>query len=327
MTHSLAANMMLAGSLLAETDGGFWLPPALSTTAGAVDQLFYFILGVSAFFFALIVVLMVLFVVLYRRRPGDPAGEAPSHSTALEVFWTVIPLVIVIYIFYEGFVGYMAMRHVPRNAYDILVRAQKWKWIFSYENGHEDSDLHVPVNEAVRLTMTSEDVIHSLFIPTFRLKMDVVPGRYTTTWFRAVRPGTYDLYCAEYCGTGHSDMLAKVVVHEPGQFAKWLQEEGDLLKKLPPAEAGQRLVALRCASCHTIDGNPGIGPTLKGIWGQTHQFSNASPTVVDENYVRESILEPAAKVRQGYTGVMPTFKGILSDQQITAVIEYIKTLK
>jgi len=276
MIHLLATiGLLLPRVAAGESDGSFWLPPARSTTAGMVDQLFYFILGVSAFFFLLIVTLMVLFVVLYRRRPGDPAGHAPSHSMPLEVLWTLIPLGIVIYIFYQGFVGYMEMRFTPRNAYYIMVRAQKWKWIFVYENGHEDPDLHVPVNESVRLTMTSEDVIHSLFIPTFRLKMDVVPGRYTTTWFRAVRPGIYDLYCAEYCGTGHSDMLAKVVVHEPGQFAKWLQEEGDLLRKLPPAEAGRRLVALRCASCHSIEGSPGIGPSFKGIWGRKHEFSNA----------------------------------------------------
>jgi cytochrome c oxidase subunit II len=327
MTHlSTTTCLLLSRAAAAAADGSFWLPPARSSGAAAVDAVFYFILGVSTFFFLLIVALMTLFVILYRRRPGVQPGPAPTHNTGLEVVWTVIPLGIAGYIFYQGFTGYMELRHTPPNTYNISVRAQKWKWIFGYDNGNEEGDLHVPVDRPVRLTMTSEDVIHSLFIPNFRLKMDVVPGRYTTTWFKALEPGTYDLYCAEYCGTGHSDMLAKVIVHEPGQFEKWLQEAGDLLKKLPPAEAGRRLVKMRCTSCHTIDGSPLIGPSFKGIWGQTHTFTNAQPTAVDENYVRESILEPAAKIREGYQPTMPTFKGILSDQQITAIIEFLKTL-
>jgi cytochrome c oxidase subunit 2 len=314
--------------LLAQSGGTFWLPPPDSTVAAAVDNLFYFILWVSVFFFVLIVSLMVVFVVLYRRRPGVEAGPAPSHNTALEVTWSVIPLILVIVIFYMGFTGYMEMRSVPRDSYRIEVEAQMWSWLFRYPNGHEDIDLHVPVDRPVRLVMTSQDVIHSLFIPAFRVKMDLVPGRYTTTWFQAVRPGEYDLYCAEYCGTGHSDMLAKVVVHQPGEFESWLQEAADLFKRLSPVEAGDILYRRKgCGTCHSRDGTALVGPTFKGIFGKTHTFTDGTSQQVDENYLRESILEPGAKIREGYKNQMPTYQGRLNDQELSAIIQFIESLK
>ena len=199
-------------------DGSLWMPPPVSTVAGHVDWLFYFILGVSTFFFLLIVALMVLFVVRYRRREGQGAEVSPSHNTALEVIWTVIPIVVVIVIFIFGFKGFLDMATPPANAYEIQVEAQKWSWSFTYPSGYVDSNLHVPVNRPVKLVMRSADVIHSLYVPAFRIKRDVVPGRYATAWFEATEPGEYDLFCAEYCGTSHSDMLAHVVVHPPGEF-------------------------------------------------------------------------------------------------------------
>jgi cytochrome c oxidase subunit 2 len=172
------------------------------------------------------------------------------------------------------------------------------------------------------------DVIHSLFIPAFRLKQDLVPGRYTTTWFRATEPGEYDLECAEYCGTSHSDMLAKVIVHRPGEFETWLQEAEKQLKNLPPAELGRELYLRRgCAVCHSTDGTPKVGPSFKGIYGETHEFQNAPPAKVDDNYIRESILTPSAKIRKGYPDQMTVYQGQLSDDQITAIIEFIKSLK
>jgi len=315
---------------LAQSGGSFWLPSPSSTMASAVDNVFYFILWVSAFFFALIVVLMVAFVILYHRRPGVEPGASPSHNTLLEVAWTVVPLGIVIVIFYLGFVGYLDLRTAPREAYEIQVIGQKWKWIFKYPNGHVDENLHVPVNEPVRLVMTSEDVIHSLFIPAFRVKMDLVPGRYTRTWFNAVEPGEHDLYCAEYCGTGHSDMLAKVVVHPPGEFQKWLAGAADFMKGKTPVQAGEEMYRRRgCGQCHSTDGTarPGGGPSFKGIYGHTAKLADGSSVEVEENYLRESILEPQAKVVAGYPAIMPTYKGLLTDQQITAIIEFIKSLK
>lgn len=317
-----------AWPLVAQTEGSFWMPPRASTTAAGVDFVFDYLLAISTFFFMLIIVLMVVFVIIFRRRPNVEPGEAPSHSTPLEVMWTLIPVGLVVSVFYFGLTAFLNMKTPPRNVYEIRVTGQKWSWSFTYPNGTTSPILHVPVNRAVLLTMTSEDVIHSLFIPAFRVKMDVVPGRYTQTWFQAVTPGEYDLYCSEYCGTGHSDMLSKVVVHPPGGFEKWLEESANVLKRLPPVEAGRELfVRNGCTACHTTDGTVKVGPSLKGIYGQTHTFSNAPPTRVDDNYIRESILDPMAKIREGYQGVMPTFKGRLKDNEITAIIAYIKSLK
>lgn len=320
------------GGLLAQTSRGFWMPEAGSTLARYVDGLFFFILCVSALFFALIVVLMTVFVVRYRHRPGDAAEKTASHNTWLEAAWSFIPLVIVIVIFAWGFLGYMEMRVAPRDAYEIEVVAKKWQWLFKYANGHVDEQLHVPVDRPVRLVMRSEDVIHSLYVPAFRVKMDVVPGRFTTTWFEAIAPGTYPLLCAEYCGAGptrgHSDMITSVVVHEPGRFESWLDEAGNWMKNLAPAEAGEQLFHRRgCAQCHSVDGRALVGPTLLGVWGQTHRFTDGSSAEVDENYVRQSILEPMAKMREGYSAQMPTYKGILNDEEISALIAYIRSLK
>ena len=325
----LAATIGTAFSLpLGEAGGSFWLPAAGSANASAYDTLFYTILGVCTFFFALIVVLMVAFVIIYRAKPGAQPAKTASHNTALEITWTVIPVFIVMYIFYQGFVGFMEIRHGPPSGYDINVVARKWSWAFTYPNGVTDSTLHIPVDEPVRLTMRSEDVIHSLFIPAFRQKTDLVPGRYSYMWFRAPKPGDYDLLCAEYCGTGHSDMSSKVIVQSRAELEAWLKEAGDVLKNNPPVVAGKILYQrFGCNACHSLDGTPVVGPTFKGIWGETHRFSNAPPHVVDEDYIRESILFPGAKVREGFENKMSSFKGQISDKEIDAIIALIKSLK
>jgi cytochrome c oxidase subunit 2 len=283
-------------------------------------------------FFTLVVGLMLFFVVRYRRRNGVAPGETPSHNTALEITWTLIPLAIVTLIFYQGFAAYMDMQTAPPGCYEVRVSARQWAWQFVYPNGHVDENLHVAAGRPVKLTMTSADVLHGLWIPDFRVKMDLVPGRYTTTWFQALRPGTYQLLCTEYCGgnqqRGHSDMLASVVVHTPDEFQAWLKDAADFLKNLPPAEAGKILYQRRgCAQCHSIDGSRGTlaGPTLKGIFGTTHDLADGSSVTVDDNYIRESILEPQAKIRAGYKPVMSTYQGTLSDGDITALIEFIKS--
>ncbi len=191
-----------------------------------------------------------------------------------------------------------------------------------------DENLHVPVSTSVRLVMTSEDVIHGFFIPAFRIKHDVVPGRYERLWFKAVRAGEYQIYCTQYCGKGHSEMLAKVVVHEPGGFEKWLENAGNFLNRMPPAQAGEKLLITRgCKQCHSVDGSGGTGPTFKGIWGHNVALRGGATVLVDENYLRESIVDPQAKIVAGFEPVMPTFKGRLKDKEITAVIEYLKTVK
>jgi cytochrome c oxidase subunit 2 len=186
----------------------------------------------------------------------------------------------------------------------------------------------VPVDTPVRLVLSSDDVIHSFFVPAFRIKQDAVPGRYTKLWFNAKETGTFQVFCAEYCGTKHSDMLTHVVVHEPGGFEKWLADVSDFLAKLPPAEAGKKIYeSYGCKACHTVDGTPGIGPSWKGVYGKQRSFTDGTSEVAEENYLRQSILEPQAKVVAGFGPVMPTFKGKLKDAEITAVIEFIKSLK
>jgi cytochrome c oxidase subunit 2 len=234
----------------------------------------------------------------------------------------------VIVIFVWAFRVFLNINTPPANAYEVQVTGQKWKWLFTYPNGHVDQDLHVPVNTPVRLVMTSEDVIHGFFIPAFRLKHDVLPGRYVKLWFRAVKTGEFQIYCTQYCGTGHSDMWAKVIVHEPGGFESWLQAASNFLKTMSPAQAGEMLYRTRgCAQCHTVTGEASTGPTWKGLFGRTVPLQGGGSVVADENYVRESILDPQAQVVAGFQPVMPTFKGRLSDQEISAIIAYIKTLK
>jgi cytochrome c oxidase subunit 2 len=327
MTVLLNTVSLLVTGLPEGQDSSFWMPPQVSTVARNVDWLFQFILGISVFFFLLIVILMVVFVVRYRRREGREAEASPSHNMALELTWSAIPLVLVVVIFFFGFRGFLDMATPPANAYEILVDGQRWNWTFTYPNGYADADLHVPVDRPIRLVMTSADVIHSLYVPAFRIKADLVPGRYAKAWFEATEPGEYDLFCAEYCGTSHSDMLAQVVVHPVGEFEIWLDRASDFLETMSPAEAGRKLYQVRgCQQCHSVDGTGKTGPTLLGVFGHSQLLSDGSSVVADENYIRESILEPAARVVAGYEPVMPTYQGRIKDEEITAMIEYLKSL-
>ena len=311
------------------SDGSsFWFPPSGTQMATEIDGLFYFILGLCIAFFVLIVGVMVGFVIIYRRRPGYARKFAPDHNSSLEIIWSVIPAVLVALIFFQGFVGYLDMRTPPAETYQIKVVAKKWSWAFQYPNGYIDGELHVPVDRAVKLTMTSDDVIHSLYVPAFRLKMDLVPGRYSSMWFEANRTGVFPLLCAEYCGTKHSDMLSQVVVHASGEFERWLDQASNLMATLPPAEAGKILYNRRgCAQCHSVDGTARTGPSFLGTFGSSQQLVDGTKVDIDENYIRESILEPMAKVRAGYRPVMPSYKGQLKNAEIDAIIEFIRSLK
>jgi cytochrome c oxidase subunit 2 len=314
--------------LLGAPGGSLFFPQRATEEAAIVDQVFYFIFIISVIFFALILGLMGFFVIKYRRREGVGPQPSPSHSTSLEMVWTIIPTILVAVMFLWGFWGYMGMRQAPEDSYEIQVLAKKWSWNFVYPNGHIEADLHVPMDQPIRLVMSSDDVIHSLYVPAFRLKMDVVPGRYTKTWFHATEAGEHQLYCAEYCGTQHSTMLAKVVVHPRGEFEKWLEDAANFLERMTPAEGGQLLVQRRgCLQCHSLDGSARVGPPFKGIFGTQQAMTSGEIVTVDENYILESIMEPMAKIRAGYQPVMPTYKGQLKDEEITAIIAYIKTLK
>ncbi len=314
--------------LLAEASIPFWFPQSASTGAEPVDQLFVLILGISVFFFALIAGLTTFFVIRYRSRSlRSGPTTAASHNTLLEVAWSAVPALLVGLIFYLGFQTYLDGRVPPDGSYEIQVVAKKWNWAFIYPNGHVDSDLHVPIDRPVKLVMSSDDVIHSLFIPAFRVKMDLVPGRYTTTWFEATEAGEYDLFCAEYCGTGHSTMNATTVVHPSGEFEIWLDQADKFLEELSPVEAGKILYTRRgCIQCHSSDGSAKAGPSFLEVFGSQQQLTTGESILVDENYIRESILEPQAKVRAGYRPVMPTYQGQLKNEEISALIAYIKSL-
>lgn len=305
----------------------FWMPPSNSVNVPDVDVLFYAILAISIFCFVGITIAVVYFAWRYRHRPGHRAPESSSHNDTLEITWTIIPSIVCVIIFLFGWKGFIDLNTPPRHAYEITVVAEKWKWSYKYPNGWVDENLHVPVGEPVRLVMRSKDVLHSFWVPAFRVKQDVIPNRYTKIWFEATDPGVYRQYCAEYCGDRHSFMKSLVVVHPPGGFKRYMEEAEAALLDMPPVELGEYLYSARgCNQCHSVDGSAKTGPTWKGIFGATHQTS-AGPVKVDENYVRESMLDPNAKVRSGFNAVMPTFKGQLKDEQIDGLITYIKCLK
>lgn len=338
---------------LAQTaDRTIWMPMQASTKAAGVDWLFYFITYIALAFFVLIVVLMVYFCWKYRRRPGNVPSQI-THNTPLELAWSILPSILLVFMFWYGFVGYLDARTPPASALEIKVNAQQWAWEFVYPGGVTSDELHLPVNTPVQFVMNSADVLHSFFVPAFRVKMDLVPGRYTKLWVEPNRVGEYLLLCAEYCGTKHSDMRAKVVVHEPGGFEKW-RENADPISQMDEAQykafnadpqkfidqnpqfsglkvprlMGEKLYASKgCKQCHSVDGVVGQGPSWKGIWGAQHKMRDGSIVTVDENYVRESILNPGAKIVEGFSNIMTPYQGRIKDREIDMLIEYMKTLK
>ena len=304
-------------------------PEQASTFAPHVDALYAYLLAITIFFSSLISLLLVVFAVKYRRRqPGEV--PRPRHgSMVLEVTWTVIPLLISMTIFVWGASTYFKAYRAPRQAMEIYVVAKQWMWKFQHQTGQREiNELHVPVGARVKLTMTTEDVIHSLYVPAFRIKQDVVPGRYTQLWFEATRPGSYYLFCAEYCGTNHSGMGGHVFVMEPTAYQQWLAGGAGAESA---ASQGQKLFQERgCASCHQTEpgGQQGRGPTLYGLFGNQQEIAGDGRVTVDEAYVRESILNPQAKIAAGFQSpsLMPTFQGQLSEEQILQLIAYIRSL-
>lgn len=310
-----------------------WIPEVASNLASKVDGVLLLITLMSLVFFILITVVLVYFAIKYRRRREDEETPYITGSEPLEIIWTVIPSILLIVLFVYGYVVYKEMRTPPKDAIDIGVQAKQWLWTFDYYNGKKTiNELYVQQNRPVRLVMQSDDVLHDLFIPAFRMKQDVLPGRYVQQWFTPTKIGTFDIFCAEYCGTGHSAMLAKIVVLSPEAYEIWDKGvktvEGAGVASLPPAELGEKLYKEKgCNACHSVDGSKIVGPSFKGIYGHTVELQDGSTVDVDENYIRESILEPQTQVVKGFQPVMPSFKGILSDEDITSLIAYIKTLK
>jgi cytochrome c oxidase subunit 2 len=310
--------------------GSLHMPPANSTIAGEVDALFYFIFYTAIVLFVLVMSFTAYFIIKYRRRGKRELTSGVDHNLKLEILWTVIPTILVIIVFVWGFKTYLRMNIAPKDALEIKATGQKWFWVFDYPNGANSmNDLVVPVGKPVKLLMSSQDVIHSFFVPDFRVKMDVLPNRYTITWFEALNEGEYDIYCTEYCGKGHSEMLGKVKVLSEEAYTEWLTAAAvDIPEGMSLEEAGAQLYTSKaCATCHSTDGTPGVAPSFLGKFGSEEELVDGSKVLVDENYVRESILNPQSKVVLGYQPVMPTYQGVLTDRQIDALIAYMKTLK
>ncbi len=307
----------------------FWFPPAASTFAKDVDSLYMYIGYISAVFFILIVVAMVWFSIKFRRRPGYEGDSTALHNNALEIFWTVVPTIIVVWIFAEGVKGYMDMMTPPAQTIDVNVTARKWGWTFQYPNGAISNELHVPVNQASKMRLRSDDALHAFYVPAFRCKTDIVPGRVTYAWFEPILTGTYDLFCAEYCGDEHSNMITTVTVHSQEDYEKWLKEAAK-----PPTDIEAHGLWLYermgCKGCHSIEpGKKIVGPSFAETFGTEQKIFGGAPITLDAGYIRESILEPQKKIREGYQGAsqMPSYQGKLKDDEILALTAFIEALK
>jgi cytochrome c oxidase subunit 2 len=299
-------------------------PVQASTFAGQVDAIYFFLIAISVFFCALIFGLVIYFTVKYRRRSEGERPPAIHIDMRLEIIWTVIPFILVMISFAWGATVFLNMSQPPENAIEIRAVGRQWMWKFQHPGGgREINELHVPVGTPVKMLLASEDVIHSFFVPAFRVKMDVVPGKYTAVWFEATREGEFHLFCAEYCGTLHSGMIGRVVAMRPVDYQRWLTEQGSAE---PLAVTGERLFHQRgCAACHQTPAND-LGPSLLGLFGRRVQLASGESVVANDEYVREAILNPHAKIVAGYEPTMPTFQGQLSEEALHQIIAYLKSL-
>lgn len=315
--------------MLLEAQTSFWMPKAASTMAERVDSLYYFILYLSTFFFVGIVGVMVYFAIKYKKKSDNDKTSGYSHDNKLEVFWSVIPTLLLVVIFWWGFKDWIAMQVPPDHAMEVRVTARQWSWQFDYpKDGITTDRLVVPANRPVRLIMSSSDVLHSFFIPEFRVKKDVLPNRYTELWFESPEPGIYNVWCAEYCGKDHSRMITRAEVKTPEEYQKWIDSGGGLdWENTPMSEIGKIFFKrFGCTQCHSDDGSGNTGPTMLGLFGKKEELATGETVLVDENYLRESIIYPGAKVVKGFAPKMPSFKGKIKDKQLNAIIEYIKSV-
>ncbi len=298
-------------------------PARASSIAGQTDAFMLFMIAVTGFFTVVIFILIFTFAMKFRKEKHPIAADIIG-SNVLEITWSIIPFGIFMLMFVWGAVVYLQERRPPANAMEIFAVGKQWMWKFQHQEGQREIDqLHVPLGRDVMLTMISQDVIHDVFIPAFRVKQDVLPGRYTTLWFRAIKPGRYHLFCSQYCGTAHSGMIGEVVVMEPAAYQAWLaggNAEGSL------ASTGQKLFQqLGCSTCHRFD-TQGRGPNLVGVYGKPVLLDDGRTVTADDNYIRESILQPGAKVVAGFKPIMPSFNGIVNEEQLLSLIAYVKSL-
>jgi cytochrome c oxidase subunit 2 len=298
-------------------------PEQASNLAPEVDNLYFFVTAVTAFFALLVVVLVIVFAVKYRDPTGEKVGAPITGSIPLELGWSIIPFFISMAIFGWATVVFFHLVRAPDQTLEIYSTGKRWMWRFQHIDGQSEiNQLHVPLGRPVKVVFTSEDVLHSLYIPAFRVKADAIPGRYSSIWFTPTKVGEYHLFCAEYCGTKHSGMIGNVVVMEPNDYQAWLSGGGGM----PMAQRGEQLFQqLGCVGCHLND-NSGRGPSLVGKYGAQEMLANGTTVTIDDTYIRESILTPQARLVAGYGPVMPTFQGLVNEEGLMSLIEYIKSL-
>ena len=299
-------------------------PPEASSIAGNIDQLYYLLTAITLFFTVLIFSIIFYFMVKYRRRSKDEKPPEIHGSLMLELVWTIIPSLICVVIFVWSSSLYIRAYHPPANATEIFVIGKQWMWHLQHPEGpREINALHVPVNVPVKLTMTSQDVIHGFYVPSFRLKKDVLPGRYTSFWFQATETGTYHLFCTEFCGTNHSEMIGWVYVMSPHDYNAWLASNEN---SEPMWQQGEAIFNhYTCNYCHVPDGT-GRGPSLVGIFGKPEKLASGEMRVVDENLIHQALTEPNSVPLAGFAPIMPTFKGQFTEDQILQLIAYVKSL-
>lgn len=311
-------------------NGSYWYPSAASEIANSVDSLFYFVFWISLILFVGIVFFTLYFCFKYRRSQTNlNASGQLTHSLFLELSWTIIPLLILLVVFYWGFKDYLKLMVPPSNAIEIRVVGKKWFWSFEYPEHAITTvgEVVVPVNTPVKFIMTSTDVLHSFYLPNFRAKKDCVPNRYSRVFIEPNRTGTFQIFCTEYCGDAHSKMLATLKVVSMEEYNQFL-DSSSVDENIPLSELGEKLyVKNACNTCHTIDGSRLVGPSWKGLYGKERTLTNGSTIVANDNYLVKSIIEPMSQVVEGYPAVMPSYAGLLKDREITAIIEYIKTIK
>jgi cytochrome c oxidase subunit 2 len=308
-----------------------------STSTEAVNTAFHVMLAIAVAMLLLVTALMVFFAIKYHRK-RHPQAEQVEGNTLLEIAWTVIPTLLALGMFYIGWIGYKVMRNVPEGALQVSATGRMWSWEFKYDNGKSSSELYVPQGTPVRVNLQSADVLHSFYIPAYRVKQDVVPGLDTYTWFQPVDTGRFDIFCAEYCGQRHAYMMSKVVVVPEEEFRVWLEKdvapaavpeaggEGEALAEV--RKAGERLSRIKgCNACHSTDGSRLVGPSYKGLFGSMATVATGGQNrqvVADEEYLRRSIVDPNADIVDGYDAVMPAIE--MTEEEIRAIVEYVKTL-
>jgi len=307
---------------------GFSLfPTQASTLAPEVDNLYLGIVAITAFFAVVVVIFVVYFAIKYRDDTGEKVGAPITGSMPLELGWSLIPFFISIGIFVWASVVFFHIVRAPDQTLDIYSTGKRWMWRFQHIDGQREiNELHVPVGRPVRVVFTSEDVLHDLFIPAFRVKADAVPGRYSAIWFEPTQVGQYHIFCAEYCGTRHSGMIGTVYVMEQADYQAWLSGGGGLTGGTMLQQGEALFTQLACVTCHLPDGT-GRGPSLVGVFGSTVTLDNGSTVTADETYLRESILTSQAKTVKGFEHIMPTFQGLINEDGVAALIEYIKSMQ